>query len=259
MPSFRANDSGSLVEYVEDLAVKILKTFCQEYLPRFSKCIDSSHFELLSGTGKTLPKVMLLSTKKYTPVIWHVLSGSHHKRFSFYDAEVHDVSDPTVRRLGVDVLPAVVVGISLKDINSAVQDLTGLLDVFEKKNQKAASSRAKKEQSESGDKQITLLAGTNFDALCGETTPVCIIGVFRSSRARDKLETVLSSHSSVLNSFDKSGFKSFDNLLVAYKPQKGKFAAFIGGMTTEEVKRFISSVLNGDVRFTKTRQKPKIK
>lgn len=85
------------------------------------------------------------------------------------------------------------IGISLKDIDFVVQDLSGLLDVFEKKNQKAASSRAKKEHSESGDKQIPLLTGTNFDALCGETTPVCIIGVFRSSRARDKLETILSS------------------------------------------------------------------
>ncbi|KAF5953591.1 hypothetical protein HYC85_006447 [Camellia sinensis] len=68
-----------------------------------------------------------------------------------------------------------------------------------------------------------------------------------------------SKHSSFLNSFDKSGFKSFDNLLVAYKRRKGKFAAFVGGMTIEEVERFISSVLNGNVQFTKTRKKPKIK
>ena len=62
-----------------------------------------------------------------------------------------------------------------------------------------------------------------------------------------------------LTAFDKSGFKSSDKLLVAYKPRKRKFAAFEGEMTAEEVERFISSVLNGDVQFTKTRQKPVVK
>lgn len=65
--------------------------------------------------------------------------------------------------------------------------------------------------------------------------------------------------SSFLSAFDRSGFKSFDKLLVAYKPKRGKFAAFTGEMTKEEVERFIGSVLNGDVQFVKTRQKPVIK
>lgn len=62
-----------------------------------------------------------------------------------------------------------------------------------------------------------------------------------------------------VNAFDKSGFKSSDNVLVAYKPRKVKFAAFKGEMTIEEVENFISSVLNGDVQFSKTRQKPVFK
>ena len=62
-----------------------------------------------------------------------------------------------------------------------------------------------------------------------------------------------------LNTFDKSGFKSQDKFLVAYKPRKGKYAAYIGEVTSEEVERFISSVLNGDVKFTKTRQKPTLR
>ena len=49
---------------------------------------------------------------------------------------------------------------------------------------------------------------------------------------------------SFLSAFDKTGFKSSDNFLVAYKPRKGKFAAFTGDMTME-VEKFISSVLNG--------------
>jgi len=65
--------------------------------------------------------------------------------------------------------------------------------------------------------------------------------------------------SAFLNAFDKAGFKSADILLVAYKPRKRKFAAFVGETTTEEVERFISSVLNGDIQFKEARQKPVVK
>ena len=66
--------------------------------------------------------------------------------------------------------------------------------------------------------------------------------------------------SSFLNAFDVSGFKSADKLVVAYKPRRGKFAAFVGdNITSEEVERFIGSVLNGDVQFTKIRQNPSFK
>ena len=62
-----------------------------------------------------------------------------------------------------------------------------------------------------------------------------------------------------LTALEKSGFKSLDKLLVAYKPRKRKFATFQGDMTTEEVERFIGSVINGDIQFAKTRQKPVLK
>ncbi|CAL5422790.1 unnamed protein product [Camellia sinensis] len=118
---------------------------------------------------------------------------------------VRDVSNPAARKLGVDALPAVVgwlsngekhtlkTRISVKDVKSAVKDLSALLNGFEKRNKKTASSQAKKPRSEAGDKQIPLLTPFNFDALCGDTTPVCIIGAFRSSKAKGKLETILSS------------------------------------------------------------------
>ncbi|KAL5550542.1 hypothetical protein UlMin_000718 [Ulmus minor] len=298
--SYKASEKGSLVEYDDDLAVKNLKAFCQDQLPRFSKRVDLKNFEISSVTAEKFPRVMLLSTKKDTPVIWRVLSGLYHKRFILYDAEVHDVSDPAVKKLGVDALPAIVgwlsngekhilkTGINVKDLKSAVDNLSVLLNGFEKKNKKAASSQASKTQTDSGKNQIPLLTGSNFDAVCGESTPVCIIGAFRSSKARDKLESLLNTVSqkslsrrpsssfgsrdsvsyslldatkqpAFLTAFDKSGFKSSDKLMVAYKPRKGKYAIFEGELTTEEVERFISSVLNGDVRFTKTRQKPVLK
>lgn len=86
--SYKASDKGSLVEYVGDLAVKDLKTFCQEHLPRFSKRVNLKNFEFSSITVEKLPRVILLSTKKDTPVIWRVLSGLFRKCIIFYDAEV---------------------------------------------------------------------------------------------------------------------------------------------------------------------------
>ncbi|EXB52381.1 DnaJ homolog subfamily C member 16 [Morus notabilis] len=295
--SLKESEKGSLVEYNGDWAVKSLKSFCQHHLPSFSKRVDLKRFEFPS---QKLPTVMLLSTKKDTPVIWRVLSGLYRKKFIFYDAQVHESSDPIVKKLGVDALPAVVgwlstgekhilkTGISVKDLKSAVHDLSILLDGFEKKNKKASSSQMGKANTNSWENQIPTLTGSNFDALCGETTPVCIIGAFRSSRAREKLESILKMVSqktltrrqnsafgardaisyslldatkqpAFLTALDKSGFKSVDKLLVAYKPRKGKFAAFDGEMNSEEVERFISSVLNGDVRFSKTRQSPVLK
>lgn len=295
--SLKSSGNGAVVEYSDDLAVKSVKSFCHEHLPRFSKRVDLDHFDFVSHSVGGLPKVMLLSTKKDTPVIWRALSGLHPNHFVFYDAQVRDASDPVVRRLGVDALPAIVgwlsngerqilrTGISVKDLKSAIQDLSNLLDNFEKKNKKAASAQSKREQSEPEAKQVPVLTGSNFNGICEEKTPVCVIGVFRSSKAKDKLEKVLFSVSqkslsrrqntaygsrdsvsyalldaarqqSFLNAFDKSGYKSSDKVLLAYKPRKGKFAVFEGEVTSEAAESFISSVLSGDVQFSNTRQKP---
>ncbi|CAK7343854.1 unnamed protein product [Dovyalis caffra] len=300
--SYKGSDKGSLVEYNGNLVAKTLKAFCQDHLPRFSKRIDLKHFQSYSGDAKKLPRVLLLSTKKDTPVIWRVLSGLYYKRFIFNDAEVLDVTDPMTKKLGVDALPAIVgwlsngekhvlkSGIFVKDLKSAIHDLSIVLDGFEKMNKKAAAAASKdrKAQADSVGKHVPLLTGLNFDSLCGEKNPVCIIGGFRSSKAREKLEHILSMvsqkslsrqqnaasssgdsisyalldvarHPSFLNALDKAGFKSSDKLLLAYKPRKQKFAAFKGEMTAEQVENFISSILNGDVQFTKTRQKPVVK
>ncbi|XP_010253803.1 PREDICTED: dnaJ protein ERDJ3A [Nelumbo nucifera] len=298
--SYTTNDKGSLLEYKGDWDIKSLKTFCLDHLPRFSRRVDLNNFDVSSRTVENLPRVLLLSTKRDTPVIWRVLSGLHRKRIIFYDSQVHDVSDPMVKKLGVDALPAIVgwlsngekhilkKGIHVKDLESTIRDLSVLLDAFEKKNKKTTSGQGKKPQTEQQEKQIPLLMSSNSDTSCGEKTPVCIIGAFRSSKARGQLETILSTvsqktltrrqnqfsstgdavsyslldatkQSAFLDSFDKSGFKSLDKLLVAYKPRKGKFALFTNEMTMEEVEKFIGSILNGDIPFKKIRQKPVLK
>uniref|UniRef100_A0A1J3IN53 DnaJ protein ERDJ3A n=1 Tax=Noccaea caerulescens TaxID=107243 RepID=A0A1J3IN53_NOCCA len=298
--SYTSSGKTTLAEYTEELVAKKVKSFCQEHLPRFSKRIDLNSFDVSAVSSQKTPKVMLLSTKKDTPVIWRVLSGLYNGRFVFYNTEVHDTSDPKVRKLGVDAFPAIVgwlsngeklvlkTGITVKNMKSAVQEIGKLLEGFEKKNKKVSSnSQPGQAQSESLEK-IQLLSRTNFDSICGESTPVCIIGAFRSSQGKEKLQSILSKvsqkslsrrqasgtvsqdtvsyslldaakQSSFLSSLDRSEFKTSDNILIAYKPRRGKFATFKGDMTMEEVEKFVAAVLNGDIQFTKTRQKPQIK
>ncbi|XP_077237008.1 DNAJ heat shock N-terminal domain-containing protein [Tasmannia lanceolata] len=296
--SYKTSERGSLVEYSGVLDAKNLKDFCLEQLPRYSKRINLGKFDFSSSNMETLPQVLLLSTKKDTPVIWRALSALYHKRFIFYDAEVRDVADPMVKRLGVDALPAVVGRLStgethvlrtgpIKDLKSGMGEMRVVLDNFEKKNKKASSQSKRPSQTEPQE-YIPHLSVLNRDSVCGDKTAVCIIGVFRSSKAKETLESILStvSHKTLtrrqnqlyssrdsvsyslldatkqptfLNSFDKSGFKSSDKVLVAYKPGKGKFAVFSGEFTYEEIESFISSVLSGDIQFSKIRQKPVLK
>lgn len=86
--SYKSSEKGSLVEYNGDWDSKELKKFCQDHLPGFSKRVNLGQFDFSSETTGNLPQVLLLSTKKDTPVIWRALSGLYHKRLKFYDAQV---------------------------------------------------------------------------------------------------------------------------------------------------------------------------
>ncbi|KAL9263694.1 DnaJ protein ERDJ3A-like protein [Drosera capensis] len=298
--SFTEKGNGHFVEFEGEWNFKGLKSFCQDNLPRVSKRVNLDKFDGSVGAGGTLPRVMLLSTKKDAPTIWRALSGLYRKRFMFYHTQVHDVTDPAVNKLGVDALPALVgwlsngekhvikAGITVKSLDSAVQELSLLLDGFEKKNRKTSSSQAKnKQEADKSSAEIPLLTASNFNAVCGDTTPVCIIGAYRSSNARKKLESILLTVSKktmsrsrfptsesknpvsyamfdavkqqeFLDALGESGLKSVDELLLAYKPRKGKYAVLKDWDTMEEAESFISSVLSGDVQLKKTRRKPKL-
>ncbi|XP_020148241.1 dnaJ protein ERDJ3A [Aegilops tauschii subsp. strangulata] len=295
--SYSTAEKGSLHEYSGDSDAKSLKTFCQEHLPRFSRRVDITQFNFPSNALPNLPEVLLLSTKKDTPAMWRAVSGMFHSRLIFYDAEVQDVSLPLLKRFGVKNVPALIGrtvngevqllkdGISVKDLRSGIKELKTLLESFEKKNKKLASEQAKKpaKASEPKENKIPLLSASNFEETCGEKAPVCIIGVFKSNKAKEKLESILSEisqktlirgqsyssgnaityalldgnkQSAFLSSFDKSGYKSSDKLLLAYKPRRGRFAVYKGEVSMEEAERFVVSVLNGDVQLSATGQKP---
>ncbi|KAG0453532.1 hypothetical protein HPP92_024836 [Vanilla planifolia] len=292
--SYGSSGKGSLLEYNGDLDARSMKTFCQEHLPRISKRVDLSRFEF-PNVNSDLPQVLLLSSRKDTPIMWRAISGLYRKRFVFFDAEVHDVSHPFLKKYGVDAIPALVgklgngdvhllkSGITVKDLQSGMNELKALLESFERKNKAASTHKKKEHQAETQQRDVPLLTASNFETLCGDRTPLCVIGVFRSQKDKKNLVDVLSALSrkrltriqklgdatgdsvsyslldankqpQVLSSFDMSAFKHLDKLIVAYKPRKGKFAAFTGDTSIEEAEKFVSSVLNGDVGFSKIRQ-----
>lgn len=70
---------------------------------------------------------------------------------------------------------------------------------------------------------------------------------------------LLNSRGFLTNTMDKSGFKALNEFLMAYKPNKDKFAVFTGELTMEAVEMFTGSALNGDIQFTRTCQRPVLK
>lgn len=86
--SYKSAEKTSLVEYSGDLDPRSLKNFCLDQLPRFSRRIEFSQFDFSPDSSVNRPQVLLLSTKKETPVMWRVISGLYRNRFLFYDAEV---------------------------------------------------------------------------------------------------------------------------------------------------------------------------
>uniref|UniRef100_I1PAB4 J domain-containing protein n=1 Tax=Oryza glaberrima TaxID=4538 RepID=I1PAB4_ORYGL len=273
--SYTTTEKGSLHEYSGDYDSKSLKTFCQEHLPRFSKRVDINQFSFPSNIIPNLPQVLLLSAKKDTPAMWRAVSGMFRSQLIFYDAEVQDVSHPLLKSLGVKNIPALIGrsvngeeqllkdGISVKDLRSGIKELKNLLENFEKKNKKLASNQAKKpaHTDQPKENKIPLLTASNFEEICGEKTSVCILGIFKSSKAKENLEAVLSEisqktlirgqnynsgnavayalldgnkQSAFLSTFDKSAFKSSDKLLLAYKPRRGRYAVYDNEVTMEE-------------------------
>jgi hypothetical protein len=82
----------------------------------------------------------------------------------------------------------------VKDLRSGIKELKNLLENFEKKNKKLASNQAKKpaHTDQPKENKIPLLTASNFEEICGEKTSVCILGIFKSSKAKENLEAVLS-------------------------------------------------------------------
>lgn len=119
--------------------------------------------------------------------------------------QVHDASDPIMRRLGVTSLPAIIgqtvdgkehvikAGISVRDLKSGIDELKSLLESFERKNKKVAASHKPEKQSPSDKPEtpVPVLSVSNFDNACGDKVAVCFIGIFRSSKSKEMLEKML--------------------------------------------------------------------
>ncbi|KAJ8650593.1 hypothetical protein MRB53_003616 [Persea americana] len=274
------------------------QTFCEdlELLPRpLAQSFKAYRLEFVgsSSTKGNLPQLLLLSAKKDTPVLWRGLSCLYRNRFHFFDAEVHDISDPLLRKLlGVNTLPAVIGWLSigemrvlsagiLKELKTGIRELNAFLDTFEEKKKEASDLENWPWHYGLEHRYKTpLLTGSNFESMCNDSVVVCIIGIFRSSIMMETLEyyaldSILyllskdysgdaisfslldaSKHTAFLYTFSSAGFQNSAMLIVAYKPREETFAILIYELTFEDVEEFISSVLVGDIQFKKVLQKP---
>lgn len=298
--SIRSNGKGSMIEYTGEWNVKDIKNYCLDLLPRFSKRIDKDDINDLLKASQKLPRVLLLTTKKHTPAIWRVLSGLYYNRVLFYDVEVADASHHIARKFGVKALPAMIGILSNGEVlvlasgsgfekpgPQKVEELGKLIENLKKRNSEVSDAKTNSQSNQGAKGYISLLTKESEDMLCGEDTPLCMFGVFRSSKGKEKVKAVLMAVSQktltrggkqfdevkdpvsysmldaakqkvFLLAFDKAGFKGMDAFLVAYKPRKGRSAFYKGPLTIEDAERFISGVLNGDVQFTKVLQKPEL-
>ncbi|GJN31157.1 hypothetical protein PR202_gb19520 [Eleusine coracana subsp. coracana] len=173
-------------------------------------------------------------------------------------------------RLGVKNLPALIAqtvdgdmlllkdGISVKDLRSGIRELKTLLDSFEKKNKKLASSQAKNKEPSKNQPTGGEQAKGQLEAILSEISKKTLIRGPNYNTGNAISYSLLDGNkqSSFLSSFGESGFKSSDKLLIAYKPRRGRFAIYKDEVTLEEAENFVGSVLNGDVQLSGTKQKP---
>ncbi|KAK9159127.1 hypothetical protein Scep_005701 [Stephania cephalantha] len=289
--SYRGSDKGSLVEYKGDRETKALKVFCQDHLPRFSRRIDVGNLDF-SLSKEDLPRVLLFSTKKDTPVIWRALSGLYRKRILFYDAEVHSNSQYRLKlKLGLSAY-LITLGktprgeyyvyyqeLYRKNVKSNKLEFSRLFEGFIKLTKNGAYYNHEVEV----EVEVELLTRLMWKTICGLVGFKAIIGVGTSSSVKRGIEYLVSSlslkslskHSNLLSSPSLYAFHDFRStssflslffclgkwrasgsavLMLAYQKRRGEFATYVGSLTYIEDEKISASFCSGREAFTKPYQ-----
>eukprot|EP00250_Pteridium_aquilinum_P003574 c13878_g1_i1 orf=32-1855(+) len=293
--SLRRNGKLSALDYTGEWSTTDVKNYCVDVLPRFSKHLDDVGFlndEI--NDEESSPVAVLLTKKKDTPAMWRALSGLFYERIAFFDVQINeDNVDAIAKRFKVDSFPAIVgvyvngetkvlaSGTTLEQASSSIEELRTILEDFERKS-KAAGPKKRKAKADS---EVPSLTKKNFKNVCSQDTPVCVIGIHKSSRGKDKLTQILKeisqkslirkrqtvsstkrpvSYSVVdgtkqlafLNSFEKSVSESENIVLIAYKPKKGTYTFYNGPLNLESAEKFVVEVLSGDLQLRSVTQDP---
>ncbi|MCO5547232.1 hypothetical protein L7F22_000677 [Adiantum nelumboides] len=283
--SLRSIGKVTALDYAGEWSANALKKYCVDVLPRFSTHLDN--VGLLEGIEKeNSPVAVLLTKKRDTPAIWRALSGLFYGRIVFFDVQIsEDDVDTTVQKFQVNSFPAILGvyangetkvlsnGMKLEQASSSVEQLKALMEDLEKRSKAAAPKKG-----ETKDGEVPSLTKKNFKNVCGEDTPLCVIGVHRSLRGRDRLRQILKEISqkslirkgqrvgfskrpisygvvdgtkqlAFLNSFEKSLSESENPFLIAYKPKKGTYTFYNGPLNLENAEKFLIDILGGDSRL----------
>ncbi|KAI5071104.1 hypothetical protein GOP47_0013355 [Adiantum capillus-veneris] len=292
--SLRSIGKMAALDYTGEWSANALKKYSIDVLPRFSTQLDNVVALMEAFEEESRPIAALLTKKKETPAIWRALSGLFYGRIVFFDIQVTDDDvDNTAKRFQVDSLPAIIGvyengetkllshGSKLEQASSSIEQLKALLEDLEKKSKAAGPNKGKA----TVDSKVPSLTKKNFKDVCGQETPLCVIGVHRSSRGRDRLRQILqeisqktlirkgqragsskkpisygvidgTKQSAFLNSFEKSLSERENSLLIAYKPKKDTYAFYDGPLNLETAEKFVIEILGGDLQLQRVVQDP---
>ncbi|KAH7439127.1 hypothetical protein KP509_04G046300 [Ceratopteris richardii] len=292
---YSLKNTGKLtgLDFTGEWTVTAVKKYCVEVLPNFSKHLD--HVGLLDEVfdEEEIPMVVLLTKKKDTPAIWRALSGLFYGQIAFFDVQVDaNDGDISARQYKVDEFPAIVgryasgkakvlsSGPKLEQ-DSSVEQIKVLLEDFEQKSKTAGTK--KENMFDYGD--VPSLTKNNLKKVCGSDISLCIIGVHKSSRGKDKLKQILKEISqkslirrggsanlskkpisyslldarkqaAFLSSFERSVSESENTVLIAYKPKRGTYTIYNGPLSLESAESFVVGVLGGDLSLKRVLQDP---
>ncbi|KAJ7546046.1 hypothetical protein O6H91_08G021900 [Diphasiastrum complanatum] len=288
---WRRHAKKNALEYKGNWNAQAITAQCVQLLPQTSTSIPADNYDILFQTSTKLPRALLLTKKKETPPIWRAISGAFENRVVFYDAQVHDVTDPIAKRFAIKNLPAVVGILSdgqevlLTGENNSgsvkVEELKALIEKLEVKNKGAHSNTFNRQYPA----DLQFITKDNFARLCGVDTPLCVIAAAKSSKGQEKAKNLLekvsqknfvragslstnakkpsisyalldaSKQKAFLEALRESNFRN-DIVFVAYKPRKGKFAILQNPATHDAVETFVTEALSGDLSFKKVKKEP---
>jgi len=239
-----------------------------------------------------LPRVLLFSAKLAVPLTWRAASGRFRGRVSFFHvlgADPRQDNCSLCERFSIQRVPSVLKlspsGGSTAAVMPEGSNLTRWLEQqmeTEKEGRKAPTSG---DPAAGAGVQVPELTRASLMFACGESAPLCVIGLATRAKAPQLIALLqeVASKAKLRNSkkvmtpnvfyswVDSTTQKAFaagfalpsvkfhQMVIVAYKPRRKRFVVYIGSSDANSIEEFVLEVLSGDVTLTPVSSMPALK
>lgn len=245
------NDEGE--KYTGKMDWKSIANFATKKMQSFVSLITSETYEQFVSTQPTKYHVLLFTERKSTPPIYKALSKQYKDKLLF--GEVRKSDTEMLKRFGITEFPKIVVITDPYSFENEVYTgeikydrITKFLNTYSYKQ--AAYKKAA---------DIVELTEQKYKSgVCKKTSSnICVILFTDASRSLvEQVRPLLSSYENDPVTFvfvDKEKEKEIHDLfgessnsVVAYKPKRGRYAAYRDqDLSTAGVKNFVDSILGG--------------